>query len=100
MRSERDHMPRRIDDVVCMRSRRLYMRPVLKQDIPLLLRWVNDEEVNQYLSVVHPVHEAEEAEWIDRMHKEKNQNIVFAIVDAKTAKLIGTMGLHMIHWKE
>jgi len=92
-------MTRRIDDVVSMRSKRLYLRPPTKQDIPAFLRWINDSEVTQFLQAYYPIFEADELEWLDKLQKSK-ENIVFVIVDAKTKKPIGTMGIHRINWKD
>lgn len=93
-------MTKEIDDVVFLRGKRVYLRPPTKKDIPYFLRWINDQEINQYLSAFLPVTEADEIEWLDRLHKEKNENIVFVIVDIKSGKPIGTMGLHRINWKD
>jgi len=47
-----------------------------------------------------PVAEAGEAEWVERHQKGNDKEIVLVIVDAKTDKPIGSMGLHRINWKD
>jgi RimJ/RimL family protein N-acetyltransferase len=93
-------MPKQNDDVVFLRGRRLYLRPPTKDDIPYCLRWMNDQEVNQYLAAFLPFMEADELEWLERVHKNKERDLVFVIVDAKTKKPIGLMGIHEISWKD
>jgi len=80
--------------IVFMQSKRVKLRPLLKEDVPSLLRWINDSEIQQYLSVYLPIMEAEEDEWFANLHKQHN-NIVFGIV--VDGKLIGNMGLHGIN---
>lgn len=93
-------MTKRNDDVVFLRGKRLYLRPPTRDDIPHFLRWMNDAEVNQYLAVFLPVTEADEIEWFDRLQKQKNEHIVLVMVEAKTRKPIGSMGIHGISWKD
>jgi RimJ/RimL family protein N-acetyltransferase len=88
------------NDVTFLRGKRLYLRPPTKEDIPCFLRWINDPEVNCYLSKFLPVTEADEIEWLDRLHKNKNEEIVLVIVTAKNGQPIGTMGIHHINWKD
>src|ERR1700735_3089576 len=94
------HMAKRNDDVVFLRGKRLYLRPLTKEDIPLFLRWMNDQEVNQFLAMYLPVTEADEIEWFEQLHKKKSEEIVLGIVDTKSNKLIGSMGIHRINWKD
>jgi RimJ/RimL family protein N-acetyltransferase len=86
--------------VIFLKGRRIYLRPPTKEDIPLFLRWMNDQEVSQYLASFLPLTEADETEWIERLHKEKNEHIVLVIVHTKSDRAIGTMGLHRINWKD
>jgi len=88
------------DDVVFLRGKRLYLRPLTKEDIPFFLRWMNDQEVIHFLATFLPVTEADENEWFEQLQKKKNEEIVLGIVDAKSGKLIGSMGIHRISWKD
>jgi RimJ/RimL family protein N-acetyltransferase len=87
-------------DVVFLRGTRVHLRPPTKDDIPYLLRWMNDEEVIQYLGRFLPVTEADEMEWFDRLQKTKKEQVVFTIVEVKSGSPIGLMGLHDIDWKD
>jgi RimJ/RimL family protein N-acetyltransferase len=94
-------MKKRNDDaIVFLRGKRLSMRPLTKEDIPLFLRWMNDPEVNQFLAAYLPVNEQDEHDWLEQLHKKKNEEIILGIVDVKTNKLIGSMGIHRINWKD
>lgn len=87
-------------DIMFLKGRRIYLRPPTKEDIPLFLKWTNDREVNQYLSMFLPVTEIDETEWLNDLQKKKNENITLVIVHAKSGRPIGTMGLHRIDWKD
>ena len=87
-------------DVVFLRGKRVYLRPPTKEDIPYFLRWMNDEEIQRYITAFLPVVEADEVEWLDNLRRNKEKEIVFVIVDMKTGKPIGTMGIHRISWKD
>jgi RimJ/RimL family protein N-acetyltransferase len=88
------------DRIVFLQGKRIYLRPPSKDDIPLFLRWINDPEVNQYLGGYLPMMEADEIEWLERIHKNKEKDMVFVLVDDKTNRPIGLMGLHGISWKD
>ncbi|MCF7815701.1 MAG: GNAT family N-acetyltransferase [Candidatus Pacebacteria bacterium] len=85
-------------EVIFRRSKRVTLRPVLEQDVPLLLKWINDPEVSKYLKVHLPMMEADENEWFTSMHKRKPRDMVVAIV--VDDKPIGTMGLHGIDHRQ
>jgi len=87
------------DDIKMIRGRRLYLRPVLKSDIKHLLRWINDEEVTQYLLVHEPLMEADENAWFDDLPKRKGKDYIFSIV-LNSGRIIGTMGIHKISWRD
>jgi len=84
--------------IVFLQSKRVVLRPLLKEDIPLLVRWINDPKVSSYLNICMPMMEADENEWFEGLHKRKLNDIVLAIVVDGMA--IGTMGIHCISWKD
>ncbi len=86
--------------VVFLKGKHVYLRPPMKEDIPLFLKWMNDEEVNQYLMAFLPLTEADEMEWLESLSKKKSESITLVIVHAKSGRAIGTMGLHRISWKD
>lgn len=91
-------MTKEAQQVVFLKGRRVVLRPVLEEDIPMLLRWINDPEVSLYLNAYMPKMEAEEREWFQNLHNKKSNNIVVTIVADN--KAIGTMGIHSISWKD
>lgn len=85
--------------VVFRDGKRIYLRPILESDIPYFLKWMNDEHLTKYLIVYLPQTEASEKRWFERVAK-SDTDIIFSVVEKTTDKLIGTMGLHNISWKD
>ncbi len=70
---------------------RCFLSPIDLNDAPKYVEWFNDPELAVMLQiVVKPVSVAGEREWIEKFAKDPYQ---FAIVDAKSNKLIGGCGL-------
>ncbi len=82
-----------------LKGKRVSLRPVLKEDVPQFLRWMNDPDVLQYLGMSLPTMEVEEDQWFEGLAKKKQNNLIFAVVTVE-GKLIGTMGLHNIIWAD
>lgn len=78
-------------------GRKVNLRPPLKKDLPLLLRWINDPEVNQYLTANVPMLEKDEEKWLERMSEQKQTDVVF-ILTTKSGRAIGVMAIHKINW--
>jgi len=73
------------------------LRAIERSDIPTFLRWFNDPEVRQYLSMYLPLSEAQEERWFERQLEDDSSH-VFAIETADGVH-IGNVGLHDIDWK-
>lgn len=86
------------EEITFLKGNRVTLRPPIEADIPHLLRWLNNQEVTQYLNTYLPLFEADEREWLNSLHKKKNEQVVLAIV--VDGKPIGNMGLHKISWKD
>ncbi|MFH1388100.1 MAG: GNAT family protein [Patescibacteria group bacterium] len=85
--------------VVFLKGKKTVLRPFKKDtDLELVLRWINDQEVTQYLSRYLPASIKEEEEWFDNLSTRKN-DLIFAVETLEGA-LIGSMGLHSINWKD
>ncbi|MEX1014852.1 MAG: GNAT family protein [Candidatus Paceibacterota bacterium] len=85
-------------EVVFLKGSRINLRPVLESDIPLLLRWINDPEVTQYLSAYLPMMEEDEREWFNSLSSKKPYDIVLTImVDCNP---IGVIGIHNVSLKD
>jgi RimJ/RimL family protein N-acetyltransferase len=86
--------------IVFLKGRKIFLRPILKEDLPRFVRWMNDRETAKYLLVFLPMMEADEEEWFDKIHKNKDHEIVLAIALIDSGEIIGSMGLHNISWKD
>lgn len=84
--------------IVFLRGKKTILRPLLESDIPLLQKWINDPDVRQFLKRIFPAMEADEREWLERIHKNADKGVALMIV--VDGKAIGTMGLHGINWKD
>ncbi len=90
---------KKIERIVFCSGKKIVLRPLIKRDIPQLLVWFNDPEVNQYLTGYLPLYEKEEEEWFERLHRDKQTEIVLAI-ETKKGNFIGNIGLHRIRWTD
>lgn len=73
----------------------VYLRPFTKSDSETLQKWMNDQEVTQFLMRVFPITAREEDEWIENQGKDA-RNLAMAIVTVEGNQLIGSIGLHGI----
>lgn len=80
--------------IVFLKGPRVTLRPVLREDIPLLMRYMNDPEVLHFLGNNLPKMEADEVEWFEGLPKRKTKDIVLALVAEE--KFIGVVGVHGI----
>ncbi len=76
------------------RGKKTFLRPVLREDAKLFIRWINDPEVSRFLLAHHPMMEKHEEDWIDSMTKDKESSTHFVILDER-GKPIGTTGLRL-----
>ena len=83
-----------------LKGKRVYLRPLFKEDVFLLLGWVNDQEVRQYMSMYLPSMKIDEEEWINGLSKKKNTNVVLMICLNDNDRPIGIMGIHKINHKD
>lgn len=75
-----------------------------RRDARLLLQWVNDPEVRQYLMRFAPVMLEGEEKWLGDMALSSGRmhpitDAMLLIVAKDTNKRIGTIGLHRIDWR-
>jgi len=84
-----------------LKGERITLGPVKKEYIESYLKWFNDPEITQYLSMFRPFTRMMEEDWIENL-KNRDDTIVFAVLiheDNNVEKLIGNCGLHAIDWK-
>lgn len=79
-------------------GKRLYLRPVLKDDIPFITAWINDPEITKFLKVNVPMTPEDEMKWFESISAKKPNDIVFAIVLKENDEMIGVMGLHHVNF--
>lgn len=85
--------------IVTLRSKRLYLRPIIRTDIPQMLIWMNDPLVKRFLAMPYPVTEIMEDSWFERIST-GNDNFVFAVVVSEKEEdtYIGNMSINSINW--
>ncbi len=82
--------------VVFRMGKRLYLRPVEKGDLPKLTVWINDPEVTENLTVMHPFSLEWEEVWFKGLVERQGKDVILGIVLKDNDELIGNMGLHGI----
>jgi len=81
-----------------IKGEKIYLRPILKEDIAYLNEWKNDEETYKYLGGgFMPVSIDQQIKWLDSMIDMTGSNKRFIICDL-TYKPIGMVGLYNINW--
>lgn len=75
------------------------LRPLVEDDLPLLMEWVVDPEVRQYVLFAYPMMLQAEKKWLDDLAKQhlEGSNITM-MVETLEGVPIGTMGLHRINY--
>lgn len=83
---------------------RIRFRAAEKEDIPIFVRWVNDEDVAENLLFATPISLHEEQQWYETMMKKQASEhvLVIEIKDPQTEVgfiPIGTCQIHDINWR-
>lgn len=88
--------------IVFREGKRIYLRPISKEDVETIVTWVNDPEVVQFVTLSYPMNLEDEIDWWEKQRKEKQEgkSVHFAIVLKETDELIGSMGLCGINHKD
>jgi RimJ/RimL family protein N-acetyltransferase len=77
---------------------KVYLRPLEREDAPLLTPWFNDPEVTRNLLRYRPLNLREEEAWIDKLgHGE--HDLAVGIVVRATDRLIGGTGFHQLDFQ-
>jgi RimJ/RimL family protein N-acetyltransferase len=81
-----------------LRGAKLVLRAFARDDLEAYRRWLDDPRVTEYLEMgARPTREADcEAFW--RLASESEDALVFAIVERKGGKVVGTCGLYLLQW--
>jgi len=79
-------------------GQKVYLRALEPADAPTLKVWINDPEVTRSLSVWRPMQVGDEVDFIERSSRDPS-SITLGIALKEPDRLIGTIGLHQIEWK-
>lgn len=80
------------------RGKKVILRPLLRADLPKLIRWINDPDIRQYVLAFWPAMEKNEEEWLDRLAGSKSDAVF--IIAQLDGTAIGVIGLHKICWHD
>lgn len=81
-----------------LKSERVALRPILKEDINSINKWKNDYEVFKFLGGgFMPISIDQQSKWMDSMIDNTGNNKRFAIVNEES-NFIGVIGLYNINW--
>lgn len=84
-------------------GKKVLLRPIKRSDISHFLKWFNDPEVTQYLTIYLPLTEMEEEKWLEDIATKRAKTdviLVIEAIDGKSSKPIGSCGLHRINPKD
>lgn len=85
-----------------LKGKKVLLRPVKKSDLQNFMKWYNDQEITQYLSMYLPMTEIGEEKWIEEASD--NDGMIIFVIEAISNNLqkkpIGSCGLHKINWKD
>lgn len=74
------------------------LRAIEKQDLPQLLKWRNKPEYRRYFREYRELSYEHQKLWYERISSSGTNNIMFAIVELESNKLLGACGLCHINW--
>ena len=78
---------------------RVFIGPTMKEDVPLITKFINDQEVHQYLTIDRPQTIEDEEKWHSGLSDRKS-DIIFATRLTGTKELIGIQGLHHVNLRD
>lgn len=81
-----------------IKSKRVTLRPIERDDLPRYVTWLNDPEVSHHLRLYLPLNLDDETDWYEQQRKD-NTTQNFAIVNEQNEP-IGSIGLIHINHRE
>lgn len=84
-----------------LRGKRIALTPIKREYVDSFIKWLNDPEITQFLTVYRPLTRMEEEDWLENL-KNRKDTIHLSIVISEeddSGKLIGNCGIHNIDWK-
>jgi RimJ/RimL family protein N-acetyltransferase len=83
-------------------GKRVRLRPIESEDLPLLAGWLNDPDVRRYLNIYLPISMADEEKWL-KVQQEKEpaaQPFLLEKIDCDPYLPIGVIGFDLINWRD
>lgn len=81
-----------------IKGKKVFLRPIIKNDLPFLNEWKNDKEVFQFLGGgFMPISIDQQEKWLDSMIDLTGNNKRFMICTNNESP-IGMVGLYSINW--
>ncbi len=81
-----------------LRGEKVVLRPIIKEDLPLLNKWKNEENIYKYLGGGFlPVSIDIQSQWMENLMDTTGNNKRF-IIETIEEKPIGMIGLYTINW--
>lgn len=78
---------------------KVYLRPIVRDDLVYLNRWKNDEDTFRYLGGgFMPVSFDQQAKWFDSLIDTTGNNKRFMICEKESGEPVGMVGLYDINW--
>jgi RimJ/RimL family protein N-acetyltransferase len=78
---------------------KVYLRPLGREDAPLVVPWVNDAEVTRTLLLHRPMTLKVEEDYIDKMGQSEH-DVCFVIAERPSDRPVGLTSLHQIDFKD
>lgn len=77
------------------------LREYRKEDIPMVLNYINDSEIKKYLTpgIPYPYTLEDEYKWFESQTANSNTTYNFAIESLEDGKYIGGCGINSVDWK-
>jgi RimJ/RimL family protein N-acetyltransferase len=73
-------------------GKRVYLRPLEREDLPALLRWINDPETRMLTGETMPMSRAGGEAYFERIQKDSSR-VWLVVVERETGNIIGEAGL-------
>ena len=75
-----------------LEGKRVYLRPLEKEDLPYIQKWTNDSEIRRLTGEVIPMSQADADKFLERVYSD-NTREWFVIVVKENDRVIGETGL-------
>ncbi len=82
-----------------LKGTKVELRPFRRSDLAYFVKWFNDPEVTQYLTLYLPMTEMAEGKWIENLANNPGTDVYFVIeaIENNGNKAIGSISLDGIH---